>query len=72
MERIIINVEPELAKAYQEITPIKREEIEGLFLHWLKQIMLDRSPDEVIADMQKQAKTNGLTEEILQEIIDSE
>jgi len=72
MDTIIIKVEPELAKAYQEITPIKRQEIESLFSHWLQQIILDRSLDEIIADMQKQAKNNGLTEEILQEIIENE
>jgi hypothetical protein len=72
MDTIIIKVEPELAKAYQKITPIKREEIEGLFRHWLKEIILDRSLDDIIVDMQTQTKTNGLTEEILQEIIDNE
>jgi hypothetical protein len=35
----------------------------------LKQIMNSRSLDEIILDMQAQAKRNGLTQEILNEIL---
>ncbi|BAQ66321.1 hypothetical protein [Geminocystis sp. NIES-3709] len=71
MDTITIQVEKEVAKAYKKITPIKRQQIENLFSNWLKDIIQDRSIDEIIADMQQQATTNGLTEEILQDILEN-
>lgn len=69
METITIQVDAEVAKAYREITLVKRQQIENLFNDWFKQMIQSRSVDEIIADMQQQAKTNGLTEEILQDIL---
>lgn len=69
MEKITIKVDAEVAKAYQKITPIKRQQIENLFNDWLKQIIQDRSLDDLITDMQQQASANGLTQEILDNII---
>jgi Tfp pilus assembly major pilin PilA len=69
METISIKVKAEVAKAYQEITPIKRQQIENLLNDWLKQIIQDRSLDEIVIDMQQQAKENNLTEEILEDIL---
>jgi predicted DNA-binding ribbon-helix-helix protein len=65
METITIQVDAEVAKAYREITLVKRQQLENLFNDWFKQMIQSRSVDEIIADMQQQAKTNGLTEEIL-------
>lgn len=69
METISIKVKAEVAKAYQEITPIKRQQIENLLNDWLKQIIQDRSLDDIVIDMQQQAKQNDLTEEILEDIL---
>jgi len=69
MEKITIKVDAEVAKAYQKITPIKRQQIENLFNDCLKQIIQDRSLDDIITDMQQQASANGLTQEILDNII---
>jgi Tfp pilus assembly protein PilO len=69
METISIKVKTEVAKAYREITPIKRQQIENLLNDWLKQIIQDRSLDDIVIDMQQQAKDNGLTEAILQDIL---
>jgi calcineurin-like phosphoesterase len=52
--------------SYQQIN----QQIEKLVSDWLQQIIQDRSLDEIIADMQQQAQANGLTEEILQEILE--
>lgn len=59
METITIQVDAEVAKAYQKITPVKRQQIENLFSNWLKEIIQDRSLDEIIADMQQQAQANN-------------
>jgi Tfp pilus assembly protein PilO len=69
METVSIKVKTEVAKAYREITPIKRQQIENLLNDWLKQIIQDRSLDDIVIDMQQQAKDNGLTEAILQDIL---
>jgi Tfp pilus assembly protein PilO len=69
MEIINIKVDSEVAKLYQEVTPAKRQEIEQVLNNCLKQIIQNRSLDEIILDMQQQTLKNGLTEEILHNII---
>jgi Tfp pilus assembly protein PilO len=69
METINIKVDSEVAKLYQEVTPAKRQEIEQVLNNCLKQIIQNRSLDEIILDMQQQTLKNGLTEEILHNII---
>lgn len=69
MESITIKVDDELAKAYREVTPIKRQEIENLLSNFLKKMIQERSLDEIITDLQQQATANGLTQEILDEIL---
>lgn len=72
METINIKVNPEVAEAYKKINPTKRQQIETLFSDLLQLMIQDRSLDEIIVDMQQQAKANGLTEEILQEILEND
>jgi Tfp pilus assembly protein PilO len=72
METITIKVDQELAKAYQNFEPLKRQEIENLLSNFLKKIIQERSLDEIIEDLQQQAKSNGLTQEILEEILKDE
>lgn len=72
METITIKVDDKLAKAYQEVTAVKREQIENLLTDFLKKLIEDRSLDEIITDLQQQATANGLTQEILDEILNDE
>jgi hypothetical protein len=72
METITIKVDEKLAKAYRKVTPIKRQEIDNLLTDFLKKMIEDRSLDQIIDDLQKQAKANGLTQEILDEILKDE
>ncbi len=69
METITIKVDPEVAQFYQKVTPIKRQQIENLFNNWLRTIIQERSLDEIISDLQHEALANGLTQEILDNII---
>jgi len=69
METISIEVEPEIAKAYQEANLIERQKMQIILNGWLKQFMNRRSLEEIIQEMQAQAKKNGLTQEILDEIL---
>ena len=72
METITIKVDHELAQAYREITPVKRQQIEYLLSNFLKKVIKDRSLDEIITDLQQQATANGLTQEILDNILNDE
>ena len=72
METISIEVEPEIAKAYQEANLIERQKMQIILNGWLRQFMNRRSLEEIIQEMQAQAKKNGLTQEILNEILNDD
>jgi len=70
MTTISIEVEPEIARAYQAANLIERQKMQIILNGWLKQIMNSRSLEEIIQEMLEQA--NGLTQEILDDILRSE
>lgn len=72
METITIEVEPEIARAYQNSSSTERKKIQLTFNVLFKQIMNTRSLEDIIQDMQAQAKANGLTQEILDEILNAD
>ena len=69
METISIEVDSEVAKVYQKANLIERQKIQIILNGLLKQIMNSRSLEEIIQEMQEQAQVNGLTQEILDEIL---
>jgi hypothetical protein len=69
METISIEVEPEIARAYQTANLIERQKMQIILNGWLKQIINRRSLEEIVQQMQAQAQANGLTQEILNEIL---
>lgn len=69
METISIEVEPEIARAYQEANLIDRKKMQIILNSSLKQFVRKRSLEEIIQEMQAQAQANGLTQEILDEIL---
>ncbi|WP_414553421.1 hypothetical protein [Anabaena sp. CCY 0017] len=69
METIAIQVDAEIAKAYQEAEPQKQQKIQTIVNDLLKLIIQDKSLDDIIQEMQEQAKDRGLTQEILDEIL---
>ena len=72
MQTIIIQVDAEVAQAYQAAEPIKQQQIQQLVNIWLKQTMQQRSLDQIIAEMQTQASQCGLTQERLDTILQDE
>jgi len=72
METITIEVEPEIARAYQNLSSTERKKIQLTFNVLFKQIMNTRSLEDTIQEMQAQAKANGLTQEILDEILNED
>ena len=71
METIAIQVDAEVAKAYQEAEPQKQQKIQTIVNDWLKLIIQEKSLDEIIEEMQEQAKNKGLTQEILDDILEN-
>lgn len=69
METISIEVEPEIARAYQEANLMERKKMQLILNSSLKQFVNRRSLDEIIQEMQAQAQANGLIQEILDEIL---
>ncbi|OCQ90723.1 hypothetical protein BCD67_03120 [Oscillatoriales cyanobacterium USR001] len=69
METIAIQVDAEVAKAYREAEPQKQQKIQTIVNDWLRLIIQEKSLDEIIQEMQDQAKASGLTQEILDEIL---
>lgn len=72
METITIPVDPAIAKAYREADPEKQQKIATIVNDWLKSIIQEKeekSLEEIIEEMQSQAKANGLTQEILDQIL---
>jgi hypothetical protein len=69
MTAIRIEVEPEVAEAFQSANKIDRQKLQLLVNGWLKQSLQRRSLNEIIAQMQAEAKANGLTQAILDEIL---
>jgi len=72
METITIEVEPEIARAYQNSSSTERKKIQLTFNILFKQSMNTRSLEDIIQDMQAQAKANGITQEILDEILNTD
>ena len=72
METITIEVSSNVAEAYRNFAVDQRQQFEGLVNRLLSQLLQQRSLEEIIDEMQKQANSNGLTEEILAEILKDE
>lgn len=67
-----IPVDPAIAKAYREADPEKQQKIATIVNDWLKSIIQEKqekSLEQIIEKMQSQAKANGLTQEILEQIL---
>jgi hypothetical protein len=69
METITIQVDTEVAQAYREANPTERQKIQMLVNTWLKQAMKRRSLDEIIGEIQTQASAQGLTQDILDQML---
>jgi pantoate kinase len=72
METITLQVDPEIAKAYREAEPEKQQKISTIVNDWLKSIIREKSLEQIIEEMQEQAKANGLTQDILDKILENE
>ncbi|WP_107667356.1 hypothetical protein [Cyanothece sp. BG0011] len=72
MEKITIEVDNEIAQAYREAEIDKQQKMQTIINDLLKQMINNKSLDDIIKEMQTQAKNNGLTQEILDNILNNE
>ena len=72
METIAIRVDEDVAKAYRDADPMEQQKIQQLVNSWLKQIVKRRSLLDIVSEMQSQASANGLTQDILAQILKDE
>ena len=69
METITLTVDNKIAKAYREYSPHKQQEIQNIVNNFLKIIIEEKTLEQIIEEMQTQCQNNGLTQEILDEIL---
>ena len=72
MENITIQVDPEIAKVYREAEPEKQQNVLLIFNLILKELFKDASIEEIVEQIRQEAEKNGLTPEILKELLQDE
>jgi Holliday junction resolvase-like predicted endonuclease len=70
METISIQVDADIARAFQSAQPEQQQKIEALVNLWLKRAMNLTKLQNTMDQMSDQVEANGLTSEILQSILD--
>jgi hypothetical protein len=73
-KKITIEVDADTARAYEETTPEKQRKINAMLSLEIDETMHEdkASLKEIMQEMSREAKANGLTPEILQSILDEE
>jgi len=73
MEEITIHVTPDAAAAYLAASEQQRRKLDALLSLRLTEVVRTATPlREVIREANREAQANGLTPEILQDILDGE
>ncbi len=72
METISIQVEPQIAQAYRAFAPQRQKQIQMLMSIILKRSLEQGSLEKTVADLRDEAEANGLTPEILEELLADE
>ncbi|AMA10192.1 hypothetical protein [Picosynechococcus sp. PCC 73109] len=72
MENIVIQVDSEVAQAYRTATQQQQQAALFLFNVMVKEILKSRSFDELVQEIREDIATSGLTETILQGILEDE
>jgi len=72
METISIQVEPQIAQAYRAFAPQRQKQFQMLMSIILKRSIEQDSLEKTVADLRDEAEANGLTPEILEELLADE
>ena len=72
METISIQVEPKIAQAYRAFAPQRQKQVQMLMSLILSRSLEQDSLEKTVADLRDEAEANGLTPEILEELLADE
>ncbi len=72
MENITIQVDPEIAKAYREAEPEKQQNVLLICNLLLQELLKNTSFEEIVQQIRQETEENGLTPEILEELLQDE
>ena len=72
MTTISLEIDSDVAKIYQDFTPQRQQQSQLLFNLILKRTLEEDTLENIVADIRKQAKTNGLTPEILEKLLEND
>lgn len=68
---ITITLDPQTARAYDSVGPEEKRKIQALLSLWVRELAASEYPslEQVLDDVSRKAKTQGLTTEILDSIL---
>jgi hypothetical protein len=69
MKTVTIQLEDDLAARFMQLTDVQKKEVEGLIALWVKK---PRNILEVMTEVSDYAKSQGLTPEILEDLLKDE
>jgi hypothetical protein len=69
MTVIPIQVDPEIAQAFQSFQPEQQQQIQALMNQWLKEVINISKLQMTMDELSDEAEKNGLTPEILESIL---
>ena len=72
METISIQVESQIAQAYRAFAPQRQKQVQMLMSLILRRSLEQDSLEKTVADLRDEAEANGLTPEILEELLADE
>ena len=72
MTTISLEIDSDVAKIYQDFTPQLQQQIQLLFNLILKRTLEEDTLENIVTDIRKQAKTNGLTPKILEKLLEND
>lgn len=72
MTTITLEVDTDIAKTYQDFTPQRQQQIQLLFNLIFKRTLEEDTLENIVTDIRKEAKANGLTPEILEKLLEND
>lgn len=69
MTAISIQVDPDVAQAYNSFPAQRQQQIQLIFNLFLKRSLEEEKLEHIVADIRQEAQANGLTSEILENLL---
>ena len=69
MTEISIQVDPDVAQTYNSFSVQRQQQIQLIFNLFLKRSLEEEKLENIVADIRQEAQANGLTPEILENLL---